>query len=33
MQITETSAEGLKHEIKDTVDADDIKSRIEKRLQ
>jgi len=33
MQITETSAEGLKHEFKVTVDADDIKTRIEKRLQ
>ena len=32
MQITETSAEGLKHEFKVTVDADDIKTRIEKRL-
>ena len=33
MQITETSAEGLKHEFKVTVDADDIKAGIEKRLR
>jgi trigger factor len=33
MQITETSTEGLKHEFKVTVGADDIKQRIETRLQ
>ena len=33
MQITETNAEGLKHEFKVTVDADDIKAGIEKRLR
>ena len=33
MQITETSSDGLKHEFKVTVDADDIKQRIETRLR
>ncbi len=33
MQITETSTEGLKHEFKVTVGADDIKQRVETRLQ
>jgi trigger factor len=33
MQITETSTEGLKHEFKVTVAADDIKQRVEARLQ
>jgi len=33
MQITETSTDGLKHEFKVTVDADDIKQRIEGRLR
>lgn len=32
MQITETSTEGLKHEFMVTVGADDIKQRIEQRL-
>ena len=32
MQITETSTDGLKHEFKVTVDADDIRTRIERRL-
>ncbi len=33
MQITETSSDGLKHEFKVTVGADDIKQRVETRLQ
>ncbi|MGO8919798.1 MAG: trigger factor [Stellaceae bacterium] len=33
MQITETSTDGLKHEFKVTVGADDIKQRVETRLQ
>ncbi|HXZ01386.1 MAG TPA: trigger factor [Stellaceae bacterium] len=33
MQITETSSEGLKHEFKVIVGADDIKQRVETRLQ
>jgi len=33
MQITETSTDGLKHEFKVTVDADDIKQRVEGRLR
>jgi trigger factor len=32
MQITETSTEGLKHEFKVTVGADDIQQRVEQRL-
>lgn len=32
MQITETSSDGLKHEFKVTVGADDIKQRVETRL-
>ena len=33
MQITETNTDGLKHEFKVTVGADDIKQRVETRLQ
>src|SRR5260221_2283301 len=32
MQITETNAEGLKHEFKVTIGADDIAQRVERRL-
>ena len=32
MQITETSAEGLKHEFKVVVDHDDIEQRVKDRL-
>src|SRR6266851_2929930 len=32
MQITETNAEGLKHEFKVTIGADDIARRVESRL-
>ena len=33
MQVTETSAEGLKHEYRVVVDADDVAGRITARLE